>query len=116
MANSKNLISNSQRTSEELRTMGKAGGIASGISRRRNRSMKEAAITLLSLPVQDEGKWNQMAAMGLEPDEIDYRMEILISLLRAATTGDSRAAKVLLELAETGERVNEQQVVIVDDL
>lgn len=41
--NEKNLIPNSERSPEELREMGRKGGIASGEARRRNRRLRETA-------------------------------------------------------------------------
>ena len=48
MPNEKNLIPFNQRTESEAREYGRAGGIASGASRRRKRSLKEAADIYLS--------------------------------------------------------------------
>ena len=45
--NEKNLIPNSQRTPEELREMGRKGGIKSGETRRRNRELKKIARWIL---------------------------------------------------------------------
>lgn len=42
MANDANLIPNSERTPSELREMTKKGGIASGKSRRRKKSLKQS--------------------------------------------------------------------------
>lgn len=41
--NTQNLIPNSERSPEELREMGRKGGIKSGESRRRNRDIKKIA-------------------------------------------------------------------------
>lgn len=41
--NTQNLIPNSKRSPEELREMGRKGGIKSGESRRRNRELKKIA-------------------------------------------------------------------------
>ena len=43
MPNEKNIIPNSERTPEERREIAAAGGRASGVSRRRKRSLREAA-------------------------------------------------------------------------
>lgn len=46
--NEQNLIPNSQRTSEELREMGRKGGIKSGEIRRRNRELRKIARWILA--------------------------------------------------------------------
>ena len=45
--NEENLIPNSERSPEELREMGRKGGIASGEARRRKKTLKEELIALL---------------------------------------------------------------------
>lgn len=98
VSNEKNLIPFNQRTEEEQRRIQSAGGIASGISRRRKRSLKEAADLYLSLPVSDQRRWNKIARKGVDPEDVDNQMAIIIGLSEAATAGDARAAKAIFEL------------------
>ena len=98
MPNEKNLIPNSERTPEERREIATAGGKASGVSRRRKRSLKEAADLYLSLPVSDRRVWNKIARRGVDPDDIDNQMAMIIGLTIAATAGDAKAAKVIVDL------------------
>ncbi|MGN0970272.1 MAG: hypothetical protein ACI4OM_05880 [Evtepia sp.] len=98
MPNEKNLIPNSERTPEERREIATAGGKASGVSRRRKRSLKEAADLYLSLPVTDRRTWNKIARRGVDPDDIDNQMAMIIGLTIAATAGDAKAAKVIVDL------------------
>ena len=98
MPNEKNLIPFDQRTEEEQRDIRSAGGKASGVSRRRKRSLKEAADLYLSLPVSDRRVWNKIARRGVDPDDIDNQMAMIIGLTIAATAGDAKAAKVIVGL------------------
>ena len=98
MPNEKNLIPFDQRTEEEQRDIRSAGGKASGVSRRRKRSLKEAADLYLSLPVADRRTWNKIARRGVDPDDIDNQMAMIIGLTIAATAGDAKAAKVIVDL------------------
>ena len=98
MPNEKNLIPNDQRTPEERRQNAQKAGIASGVSRRRKRSLKEAADLYLSLPVADRRTWNKIARRGVDPDDIDNQMAMIIGLTMAATAGDAKAAKVIVDL------------------
>ena len=98
MPNEKNLIPMDQRSQSEARDLGQKGGIASGISRRRKRSLKEAADLYLSLPVSDRKMWNKISRRGVDPDDIDNQMAMIIGLTMAATAGDAKAAKVIVDL------------------
>ena len=98
MPNEKNLIPMDQRSKSEARELGRNGGIASGISRRRKRSLKEAADLYLSLPVSDRKMWNKISRRGVDPEDIDNQMAMIIGLTMAATAGDAKAAKVIVDL------------------
>ena len=98
MPNEKNLIPMDQRSKSEARELGRKGGEASGISRRRKRSLKEAADLYLSLPVSDRKMWNKISRRGVDPDDIDNQMAMIIGLTIAATAGDAKAAKVIVDV------------------
>ena len=98
MPNEKNLIPMDQRSKSEARELGRNGGIASGVSRRRKRSLKEAADLYLSLPVSDRKMWNKISRHGVDPNDIDNQMAMIIGLTMAATAGDAKAAKVIVDL------------------
>ena len=98
MPNEKNLIPFDQRTEEEQRDIRSAGGKASGVSRRRKRSLKEAADLYLSLPVSDRRVWNKIARRGVDQEDIDNQMAMIIGLTMAATAGDAKAAKIIVDL------------------
>lgn len=98
MPNEQNLIPYKIRSTSEARKKGSAGGIASGVSRRRKRSLKEAADLYLSLPVTDQRKWNAIARREVDPEDIDNQMAMIIGLADAAAKGNPKAAKVLIDL------------------
>ena len=102
MPNEKNLMPiqevNSNRTREQHSEDSRKGGVASGVSRRRKRSLKEAADLYLSLPVTDRRTWNKIARRGVDPDDIDNQMAMIIGLTMAATAGDAKAAKIIVDL------------------
>ena len=98
MPNEKNLIPMDQRSKSEARELGRNGGIASGVSRLRKRSLKEAADLYLSLPVTDRRMWNKIARKNVDPEDIDNQMAMIIGLTMAATAGDAKAAKVIVDL------------------
>lgn len=117
MANEQNLVPLNRRTKSEQREIQSAGGVSSGVSRRRKRSMREAADLYLSLPPSDKRRWNKLARKGLEPDEIDNQMAIIVGLTERAIKGDARAAKVIVDLlGDVPTEDTDGGVQIIDDL
>lgn len=110
-----NLIPFSERSKEEARQCGRAGGIASGIARRRKRSLKEAADLYLSLPVSDKRKWNRIAARYVEPEDIDNQMAMIVGMVDAAAAGDARAARVIVDLIGDDTDADSRAVQVIMD-
>lgn len=101
MPNEQNIVPyqfDSNQSREEAAKNGAAGGRASGVSRRRKKSLREAAELYLSLPVSDKRAWNRLARDGVEPEDVDNQMAIIAGLAMKAMKGDSKAAKVLFDL------------------
>lgn len=95
MANEQNLKPCEYKFTQEE---AKRGGVASGVARRRKKSLKEAADLFLSLPVADTKEWNKISKKGVDPEDIDNQMAIIVGLSMKAAKGDSKAAKVLFDL------------------
>lgn len=99
MANEKNLIPNSKRTPSELREITKKGGKKSGEARRKKKLLKECMLDLLDLPVANAKQWNRLSKIGIDPEEIDNRSLLTVSLfLKAVETGDVSAFKEIRNL------------------
>ena len=98
MPNEKNLVSIADRTTSEQREIQSAGGRASGAARRRRRALKEAADLYLSLPVSDKRRWNALARRGLDPEDVDNQMAMIVGLTDAAADGDARAGRLILDI------------------
>ena len=112
----KNLIPMDRRSKDEARSMGEQGGRASGVSRRRKRSLREAADLYLSLPPSDKERWNTVSVKGVEPEDIDNQMAMIIGLTEKAINGDAKAAKVIIDLlGDTAAESDEGGVQIVED-
>ncbi len=105
MANEKNLIPLSERSPSELRQMRQKGGHRSGEVRRNKKLLKECMLNLLDLPVSNTKQWNKLSKMGINPEEIDNRSLLTVSLfLKAVETGDVSAFKEIRDLiGERGE-------------
>lgn len=90
MANEKNLVPQTERSPSEAREMGRKGGIASGAARRRKKSMKQKMQLLLSLPAAGNDQ-AELAAMGVEPGDMDNEMVLIKALFLSAAEGDTKA-------------------------
>lgn len=91
---------NENRSTDEAQENGRKGGIASGAARRRKKSLKEAADLYLSLPLRDKRKLNAMIRDGIDVENADNQMAIIVGLTKMAQAGDHKAAKVLFELLD----------------
>lgn len=116
MSGEKNLIPFDKRTEEEQKRIRTAGGIASGAARRRKKSLREAADLYLSLPVSDRRRWNAIARKGIDPEDVDNQMAMIIGLTEAAVHGDARAAKIIVDLLGDSAASDGEGVQIIDDL
>ena len=118
MANEQNLIPyqfTSEQSREEAAKNGAKGGIASGIARRRKRSLREAADYFLSLPVTDTDVFNRLVMDGLNTEDIDNQMALVVGLTKAAASGDSKAAKALADFLGEGDAGKKQLDVNFND-
>lgn len=106
MANEENLIPFNERTESEQRQIAQKGGIASGVARRRKRSMREAADYYLALPETDRRRVNALLRDEVEPEDVDNQMSVVMGMAEAAKRGDARAAGVLLKML--GEEVPQE--------
>ena len=117
MANEQNLIPFDERTESEQREIAQMGGVASGAARRRKKSLKEAADLFLSLPVRDKRRLNAMLRDGLQPEEIDNQMAVVVGMAKMAMAGDAKCAKVLITmLGEAEENAVTQDDGFIDAL
>lgn len=101
MPNEKNLIVPS---SSEARKNGHKGGVNSGKSRRRKRTMKQVMDMLLQQPASSPGDWELLGELGLNFEELDDEItNILIinaALVLKAKSGDVSAIKELRDIIQ----------------
>lgn len=120
MPNEQNLIPFEERTESEQREIRASGGRASGVSRRRKRSLRDAADLYLSLPVADKRAWNKLVRNGVDPEDVDNQIAIIAGLTIKAANGDAKAAKVLFDLlgetADQGKQLQESQMQALADI
>lgn len=86
------------RSGDEAQESGRKGGVNSGASRRRKRSLKQAADLYLSKPVTDTETWNKLSIDGVDPEDIDQQMAMIAGLTRKAIEGNPKAAAVIVDI------------------
>lgn len=86
-----NLIPQSKRTKEEQRKIAIKGGIASGKARRKKKLIKEQLKLLLSLPLKDENAKRKLEQLGIDADNLDNQMAMIIAIWNKALKGDVQA-------------------------
>ena len=97
---SKNLIRNEDRTPEERRENARKAGKASVEARRRKKNMRQLMRELLDLEPANEG-WNDLAAMGVAPQDITNEMLLLVRLFQTACCGNVQAVREIRSILGT---------------
>lgn len=114
MANEKNL--KPVRTKSEARKRGAKGGKASGVSRRRHKTLQEITREVSKLPLNDIGI-NKLKRAGVEIKDIDpYDLvgltAVVIGQMNAAANGNSQAAQVFADWMNWSEKHKKDQLEI----
>ena len=86
-----NLIPFNELTEEEQRKIASEGGIASGEARRKKKLIKDQLELLLSLPLKDENAKRKLEQIGIDADNLDNQMAMVISIWNKALKGDIQA-------------------------
>lgn len=98
MANEENLVPRTSLSKEEAKKMGRKGGKASVEARRKKKLMKEQAELLLSLPLKDAKVKKKVSELGIDADNADNQMALIIAMWQKALKGDTSAATWLRDL------------------
>lgn len=77
---------------EELAENGRKGGIASGRTRRAQRTFRESINAILTCPVQDESVREALEVLGLDPTVLN---EINLAVIGKARRGDVEASRFI---------------------
>jgi len=86
------LIPFNELTEEEQKKLASKGGKASVKARREKKKMKEQLDLLLSLPNRDDATKKKLKKMGVDIDNIDNQMAMILSMYQKAIGGDVQAA------------------------
>jgi len=119
MANEKNLEKGKAtriRSGEEAARKGKKGGRASGVSRRRHKTLQETVLMISKLPMDELGLMKARRS-GVDIDSVDeYDLTAMTGMvlgqIRAASNGNSQAAQVVTEWMDMATRHKKDQLEI----
>ena len=106
MANEQNLIPWNRRTESEQREYAKKGGQKSGEVRRQRKAMKEQIEMLLSLPFKQQEQLKFIEDLGIETDDIDNQMALLVAMYGKALKGDVQAFNIIREVTQDSQTIN----------
>lgn len=118
MANEQNLIPfTSNQSREEAKKNGAKGGKKSGEVRRKRKAMKEQMEMLLSLPFKQSEALDFMQYLGIEEDDLDNQMALIVAMYSKALKGDVQAFNTIREVVQDEKTVkDEDRVQIINDL
>ena len=85
-----------KQTPEIARENGRKGGLASGVSKRKKKLLREVIDEVLPMGVCDEDMEAALTEMGLEPS---HETAIILAAVRKAEHGDIEAARFLRDTA-----------------
>jgi hypothetical protein len=118
MANEQNLKPR-ELTSEEATKMGKRGGVASGKARREKKLMREQLEMLLNLPIKNGKIKDQLQQLGVEDNDMNNQMALIIAMYQKALKGDVQAFNTLRDTS--GQQITNKVEIdevprIIDDI
>lgn len=117
MANEQNLIPWNERTESEQREYAKKGGKKSGEVRRQRKAMKEQMEMLLSLPFKQQKQLKFIEDLGIEKEDIDNQMALLVAIYGKALKGDVQAFNTIREVTQDEKtNNNNKRIEIINDL
>ena len=77
---------------ERAREIHRMGGIASGVSKRRKKLIKETIATILELPVKDKRVKDGLKRIGLTTEDMTQQSLMVLGVMKRAQNGDPYAA------------------------
>lgn len=101
MANGhENLIPADERSEDEVREIGRKGGIASGVARRKKKTMRDTINLALGLRSElTDAEIERYMRFGFADEDIDNQAKIIMGIMKLAAEGDIRAAEFIRDTA-----------------
>jgi len=108
---------NPPERAREIRSM---GGIASGVSKRRKKLIKETLATILVLPVKDKRVREGLKRIGITSEDMTQQTLMVLGVVKRAQNGDPYAATFIRDTlgekeADKLDLMQPVQIVVQDD-
>ena len=108
---------NPPERAREIRSM---GGIASGVSKRRKKLIKETLATILVLPVKDKRVREGLKRIGITSEDMTQQTLMVLGVVKRAQKGDPYAATFIRDTlgqkeADKLDLIQPVQIVVQDD-
>lgn len=121
MANEQNLIPieevNSRRSREKHKKDSSKGGQKSGEVRRQRKVMKEQMEMLLTLPCNKQKQLKLIKNLGIETEQIDNQMALIVMLYEKALKGNIQAFHTIREIIQDHQVTSDNnRIEIINDL
>jgi coenzyme F420-reducing hydrogenase alpha subunit len=105
---------------ERAREIHRMGGIASGVSKRRKKLIKETIETILELPVKDKRVKDGLKRIGLTTEDMTQQSLMILGVMKRAQNGDPYAATFIRDSigqkeAEKLDLIQPVQIIVQDD-
>ena len=112
-----NLIPTNERTKEEQREIARKGGVASGKTRRAQKSLKEMANYILSCPLNEQGL-ERLKKLGCKVDEKNPTMltAMIMGQVQSAINGNTKSAEFITNLIDAKAEENTNAQAFIDAL
>ena len=105
MANEQNLLRGNPDTQfqsgQKAVEMGRKGGIASGVARRKKKTLRELASIMAAAPIESKATRKRLAKLGFEEDDMTNDALVTQALFYKALEGDVKAIEKWEELTST---------------
>lgn len=98
----KNLIPLNRRSPEERRAIGSKGGKACAERRAQKKAAAEMMQLFCELPIVDGRTKNRLKRLGIEPNDMTNKMQMVVAIGKLAQAGNVYAFDKVLELLGEG--------------
>lgn len=102
-----------ENTTQKQRNIARKGGIASGIAKRKRKTLAEYAEIYGNLPIDEKTK-DTLSKQGVDADNMTHDMALIYGQYASALRGNSNSARFLAELM--GELKQAQTTVTVNNI
>lgn len=102
-------------TPEQHKALSAKGGIKSGETKRRKKTMREAMEVLLSVKVKDSKLKQEMKDYGIKGSDMDNQMALVFKQFIKALGGSTRAAEFFADVLGESSKTKESNTLDIEE-